>query len=290
MTDGATIVRAANWHLTDRCNYSCKFCFMQTLIGKEADMELAKSVIAELRQLGITKLNFVGGEPLLHPNLVDFAAQAKGEGLTVSVVTNASLLTVDKLLQLRPFVDWIGVSIDSSRDDLEATLGRGRGYHVANARRACVSIRKAGLNLKVNTVVTKLNFDEDLRPLIAELRPLRWKVFQMLLIEGQNDTLGRELAASTSEFETFRRLNKDIRLESGWYPTFESSDDMVDSYLMLGPDGRVIKNTGHRYEYITLESVAKTGLSEIVDRQAYVSRGGDYDWKIHPSSQSASVS
>ena len=40
--------------------------------------------------------------------------------MIVSIVTNASLLSSKKLLELRPWVDWIGVSIDSRK-------GRGRG-------------------------------------------------------------------------------------------------------------------------------------------------------------------
>jgi len=271
-------VESANWHLTDRCNYSCTFCFMKNLPGIEADLSRGKEVIATLGKMGITKLNFVGGEPLLHPNLKDFAALARDGGMTVSIVTNASLLSRDKLLDLKPSVDWIGVSIDSSREEIEAALNRGHGRHVWNARRACNSIKQEGVKLKINTVVTKLNFDEDMRPLIAELRPLRWKVFQMLVIAGQNEEHLSRLAPSKEEFEAFKQINREVTLESGQLPTFEASDDMVDSYLILAPDGSVIKNSHHRYEFVPLETVLSSGLSGIVSPSAYHARGAKYEW------------
>jgi len=251
---------------------------MKELLGKEADLVKGKEVITGLVELGITKLNFVGGEPLLHPHLKDLAALAKDNGLTTSIVTNGSLLSQAKLLDLRPHLDWIGISIDSSLEGVEATIGRGRGRHVENTLRACNEVNKAGVKLKVNTVVTKLNFDEDMRPLIAELRPLRWKVFQMLIIAGQKDGFMAGLAPTNEEFAIFKRINSDIALGSGEPPTFETSDDMVDSYLMLGPDVSVIQNSNHQYKFIPLETIVRTGLSGIVSPKAYFSRGGKYDW------------
>ncbi len=271
-------IESANWHLTDRCNYSCKFCFMKELLGAEADLAGGREIIAALAKMGITKLNFVGGEPLLHPNLKDFAAIARISGMTVSIVTNASLLSRAKLLDLRPFVDWIGVSIDSSREVVESALGRGHGNHVENAVRVCRSIKREGIKLKINTVVTKLNFEEDMCPLIAELSPLRWKVFQMLVITGQNEEHMGRLAPSSQEFEIFKRINREVKLESGQLPTFETSDDMVDSYLILAPDGSIIQNSNHRYRFIPLQTVVNSGLSGIVSQKAYQARGARYEW------------
>jgi radical S-adenosyl methionine domain-containing protein 2 len=252
---------------------------MKALPVREADEVRGKEIILNLRKFGITKLNFVGGEPLLHPCLKELAAYAKEIGLTVSIVTNGYLLSEKRLHELRPVVDWIGVSIDSANEEVEARLGRGSGKHVENTLRVCSDIRANGIKLKINTVVTNLNFNEDMRPLIAELHPLRWKVFQMLDIEGQNEHYFAELEASNEEFEIFKRLNSDILLESSYYPVFESADDMVDSYLMLAPDGRVIQNTNHTYIYHSLEKALDSDLSGIVNKARYLERGGKYDWQ-----------
>ena len=189
-----------------------------------------------------------------------------------------SLLSEQKLQELKPWMDWIGISIDSLKEETETTLGRGNGKHVKDSIRVCHAIRNERIKLKINTVVTKLNFKEDMRPLVADLRPLRWKVFQMLVISGQNEEYLNDLKTTKEEFEIFKKTNSDIVLESGQSPTFESSEDMVDSYLMLAPDGNIIKNSNQEYSYVPLEKALASGLSGIVSEVAYRKRGGRYDW------------
>lgn len=45
---------------------------------------------------------------------------------------------------------------------------------------------------KLNTVVNIHNWDEDMSAQIAELAPFRWKVFQCLIVEGENEDETRE--------------------------------------------------------------------------------------------------
>ena len=251
---------------------------MKRLPGKEADLAGGRRTIDYLKDLGIGKLNFVGGEPLLHPRLTDFCKHSKENSFTTSIVTNAFFLSKTKLLELRPWLDWVGVSIDSSQEEVEKNLGRGRGDHVRRSLEVCSDIRTAGLKLKVNTVVTKLNYTEDMRPLIGRLAPQRWKVFQMLVIRGQNDLYANLLAPSQQEFEQFIQTNSKIILPSGKGPTFESSDEMINSYLILAPDGSVIINRNHEYELIPLESLTKSNLATAVSFEAFVRRGGKYEW------------
>ena len=43
------------------------------------------------------------------------------------------------------------------------------------------------IKLKMNTVITNLNYKEDFSELIKIIQPRRWKIFQVLPIIGQND-------------------------------------------------------------------------------------------------------
>jgi radical S-adenosyl methionine domain-containing protein 2 len=47
-----------------------------------------------------------------------------------------------------------------------------------------------GFKLKLNTVVSEPNKDDDMTELIKRLRPDRWKVFKVLPVAGQNDGPG----------------------------------------------------------------------------------------------------
>lgn len=80
--------------LANICNLHCSYCFRsdENLYSSHAEffpLELLRRVITEAREAAnITRINFTGGEPTLHPAFGE-ALQIIGEaGLTVSFVTN----------------------------------------------------------------------------------------------------------------------------------------------------------------------------------------------------------
>lgn len=272
-------IRSANWHLTEVCNYRCRFCFFHRIGERSATIGDSERILDRLRSLGIEKINLVGGEPLLHPHLVDICRNAKDLGFILGVTSNGSLITDELLDRLDGSVDWFGISIDSGNEAVETRLGRGVGDHVARTKEVCSLLRSRGIRLKVNSTITSLNWNEDLRPLISELGPERWKVFQFLHIRGQNDTFAEELSIRKELFESFRLRNQKITLARGHVPVFESSKDMLGSYLMVSPLGNLIVNTSGTYEIKSLTTQMKNPDPNILDVEKYLGRGGVYDWR-----------
>jgi len=270
-------IKSANWHVTTRCNYNCRFCFSQKL-GKEIDnLDYVKKILEKLNALKIEKMNFVGGEPLLHPLIFDVVRLAKSMGFVVSVVSNGYYLDKKKIFDLSPFVDWIGISVDSQNEHVEKALGRGDGNHVKHIIEIADFIHEAGIKLKINTTVTRLNWTENMQPLIRRLKPSRWKVFQVLYIQGQNDQHFSELSITDDQFEYFKSINQEP-LE-GTTTVFEGNDAMLASYFMLSPGGMVMSNKdGANRALIPLESVNQEKLSQVVDVDRYIQRGGNYSW------------
>ncbi len=267
-------ILSANWHVTERCNYRCKFCFAKC-IGKEvADKKTVKDIIDTLASKGIEKLNFAGGEPLMYPLLQPALRYAKELGMVVSIVTNASLITPSKFKEMAPNLDWMGISVDSAREQVEIALGRGRGKHISHAAQVADWTNDYGISLKVNTTVTKLNYAEDMRPLIQKMAPRRWKVFQVLSIHGQNDEHFDQLSISAEEFSIFKQNNK-IDSDS---VVFESGDDMLDSYLMLSPSGEIMSNRNKQIEFLPLSKLKNGQINDILNMNKYYNRGGVYDW------------
>lgn len=279
MTANSRGIRSANWHMTEACNYRCKFCFFHRVGERPATEEDAGRILGRLRSMGIEKINLVGGEPLLHPHIVKICHTAKELGFVVGMTSNGSLITDELLDRLEGSVDWFGISIDSADEAVEARLGRGAGDHVARTKEACSLLKARGIRLKVNSTITTLNWGEDLRPLITELGPERWKVFQFLHIRGQNDAFAGELSVRQEQFEGFRLRNRDISLAGGHAPVFESSQDMLGSYMMVSPQGSLIVNTSGSYETMPLSVGMEKADPNIIDVEKYVGRGGVYDWK-----------
>lgn len=271
------VIQSVNWHLTPACNYACKFCFAQNLGEKPMPQEQGVHLIERLVNLGMDKINFAGGEPLLHPGLPYYCSAAKDLGMTVSITTNGSLLTADLIDKLKDHVDWIAISVDSSIEETETKLGRGKGNHVHHARSIAPLVCETEMKLKINTTVTSLNWNEDMHQFIDEVRPDRWKVLQMLHIRGENDEFADELSVTEQEFDYFVQNHSDVRLSGGIKPVFESCDAIESSYFMVTPSGNVKIDTGRKISLYPLEFIEHYGPEAVVMPEKYLGRGGVYD-------------
>ncbi len=84
---------------TSRCNLNCRTCVRHSWNEPAGTMEMEhfQGLIQELRAVpSLEKIAFWGiGEPLLHPNILDMIASAKGLGVQTELVTNALLLDPD---------------------------------------------------------------------------------------------------------------------------------------------------------------------------------------------------
>lgn len=85
---------ASHLYLTDQCNLSCHYCNeFDNETPHPATSDL-KKWLRKLRDLGVMRVNFLGGEPLLHPHVVELVRFARRIGFfTVGMSTNGLLLT-----------------------------------------------------------------------------------------------------------------------------------------------------------------------------------------------------
>ena len=271
------IIKSANWHITIKCNYNCKFCFSRRLDKEIEDLNSARDMLDQLKNLGIEKITITGGEPLLHPLFFDIAKMAKDIGFVVSMVSNGSYLNANVVSKLSPFLDWIGLSIDSANEIVETALGRGSGNHVENIKKLARCIHKTKIRLKINTTVTKLNYTEDMEPLIEQLKPERWKIFQVLPIKGQNDCFLDQLLITKEEFFHFKNINNSCAGAKSFI--FESNEDMINSYFILSPAGKIVHNLDGTNNLLTpLSEVDRRSLSQVIDSNKYKDRGAIYPW------------
>ena len=273
---------AVNFHLYKPCNYRCQFCFA-TFRDVEGVLSLedAKRLITQLREAGCDKLTFAGGEPTLHPHLGELLVHAKEEGLVTSLVTNGARL--ERLLETHPEVlDWVALSVDSGDEETQKKLGRGNGKHVQRACALAALCRDRQIRLKLNTVVTRLNWEEDLSWLVRSIQPVRWKVFQVLRVEGQNDGAVEPLLITGEEFRAFLRRHEHLATE-GYPAVSEANEAMLDSYVMIDPVGRFYGDTGgkHRVSPPILEVGVAEALATVGYREEqFEARGGRYDWRV----------
>lgn len=280
---------SVNYHLWAACNMRCRFCFatFEDVIadrlprGHLAREDACRMVDILARRF--RKVTFAGGEPTLCPWLDQLVDVARRAGATTMLVTNGSGLEPSGGLALAGKLDWIALSLDSASDRTHARLGRAlhgeaipADHHVAVMDAA----RRAGARLKVNTVVTALNAGEDMSALIARLRPERWKILQVLPVEGQNSGRLDGLICSPEAFRAFVERHRDLERQ-GVRLVAEENEDMRGSYAMVDPAGRFFDNTGggHRYSAPILEVGVDRAWSEVAFRMdRFLGRGGAYDF------------
>lgn len=284
-------VPSVNFHLWKPCNMRCGFCFAtfqdispEHLPIGHLSKEGAKSVVVNLANTGFKKINFAGGEPTLCPWLPDLIEIAKGSGMTTSIVTNSSMITETYLDKLYRNLDWIGLSIDTLDGDTQKRMGRAvRGTHPMTEGKYLQrvnAIKRRGLRLKINTVVTSMNWGEDLSRFIRLVKPKRWKIFQVLPVIGQNDDRIAEFAVSKLQFESYVQRCRIVEGDD-IHVVPESNELMTGSYVMVSPDGRFFDNTNgkHNYSNPILEVGVARALREVrIEFERFRLRGGQYAW------------
>ncbi|KAI9858942.1 MAG: hypothetical protein M1813_007244 [Trichoglossum hirsutum] len=273
---------SVNYHFTRKCNYECGFCFHTAKTSHVEPLDAAKRGLALLKDAGMRKINFAGGEPLLYPKLLGQLVKFCKDELhveSVSIVTNGSRVTERFLSTAGRYIDIIAVSCDSFREETNVRIGRGTGAHLETVIRLSQLCRKYGIKFKVNTVVNRFNFEEDMNEGIRQIRPFRWKCFQVLVIEGENDsdsTLRNalEFTITDEEFERFCETHSDNECFVA-----EPNNIMKSSYLILDEYMRFLnKGTGSPTQSI-LEVGVKEALKHVNwDKRSFYERGGIYEW------------
>ena len=120
--------------VTSRCNLRCSYCMSELHEDhSQGDALLTRkeliTIIEVLASLGITKIRFTGGEPLLRSDIVELVREAKHAGIrTVTLTTNGLLLDRYFPALVDAGLDAINFSIDSLDRELYHTITRRDEY------------------------------------------------------------------------------------------------------------------------------------------------------------------
>ncbi|CAD5257367.1 MULTISPECIES: viperin family antiviral radical SAM protein [unclassified Imperialibacter] len=282
-------ISAVNYHLNRNCNMHCKFCFatFRDIDHANSRMEEHISIIKQCALAGIRKINFAGGEPTLLKHLPTLLRVSKELGMVTSIVTNGSRLLDEAVWRsVSRFLDILGLSVDSINEHLNVRSGRALNKNQQALTEESYfglaeKARLEGIPVKLNTVVSNYNWQDDLSHFVREVAPVRWKIFQVLPILGQNDRYKEEYLITDSMFSKYIERHK-AALPN--VPIIaEENDLMMGSYLMISPDGRFFDNTKgtHSYSSPILESSFDYALSEIaVSKKKFLQREGEYFNKL----------
>jgi len=150
------------WNMTRRCNLKCVHCYAQSEdkdYNNELSHEESLKMIDDLAEFGVPVLLFSGGEPLIHPRLVEYAEYAVKKGMRAVISTNGTLITKEKAEILKKIgLSYVGISIDG----LEDTHNKFRGVNNAykKAMEAVKHCQAAGIKVGLRFTINKRNVDD----------------------------------------------------------------------------------------------------------------------------------
>ena len=195
-----------NYHFLRTCNYACKFCFHTAKTSHVATLEDAKKGMTVLCEHGMTRVNFSGGEPFMKAKFLGEMLKFLQEDLKIStsIVSNGSMCRPAWFEKYGQYLDVLAISCDSFVPETLEQIGRGPEKNKAKLESGKMQQGESGkehieqlkkirdlciqydIQFKINTVVCTANKLECMAEEIQELNPVRWKVFQCLLIDGEN--------------------------------------------------------------------------------------------------------
>lgn len=257
-----------NYHFTSSCNMRCKICFAGFNDCCESSLSRHKAVIRAVSEAHLLpnrktrRINFVGGEPTVYPHLGELVAEATACGLRASIVTNGyKLVKSNTLPAYVANLEMVGLSIDSLNCATNFSSGRSvNGKTISSEEWFELFAKLVALDvkIKINTVVSSLNWRENLLPFMQNARSnlIRWKIFQAMPVKGQNCiSLDRWSHGVTArQFDAFVKRHRIAN------PIVEDDNLMRGSYAMISPDGCFFDSTTGEHRYS--EAIGVVGLEE----------------------------
>jgi len=146
---------ACHIYVTEQCNLSCHYCSEYENRTPHPSLEDLKLWIGKIKALGCLRINLQGGEPLLHPDIVEIVQYCTDLNLKSSMSTNGFLLNKQLIQNLeRAGLGALQISVD-------------RMTPVESTRKALKSImpkvdllKKSNLRFHISSVLFKDSLEE----------------------------------------------------------------------------------------------------------------------------------
>ena len=183
------------WNMTRRCNLKCVHCYAKSeniSYDNELNHEQSLAMIDDLAEFGVPVLLFSGGEPLVHPRLIEYAQYAVNKGMRAVISTNGTLITKEKAKALKEIgLSYVGISLDG----LEETHDKFRGVKGSykKAMKAIEYCQEAGIKVGLRFTINKRNV-KDIPGIfdLLEEKNIPRACFYHLVYSGRGSEIAKE--------------------------------------------------------------------------------------------------
>jgi len=113
-------------NVTNKCNANCRWCsemgYRTNHIQDEMDREVMLKFIKDASRMGVKSFVFEGGgEPTVHPDLIEFVQTTVDSGADAGLITNGMLLKRAKIIDNVELFKFVRISFDAGNPDVYAS-------------------------------------------------------------------------------------------------------------------------------------------------------------------------
>lgn len=220
--------RLVNCFITEKCNFNCPMCHVVNSRLKnlnQISLKTIKKIADEGYKYGVS-FQLSGGEPLMHPEIINIIKYLHQKKIPTSLVTNGLLLEKYAKEIVDSGLDFLAISLDGPD---EATQYK-RGYvknsfdQIIKGIKKIVKLRGNNQfpNIRIATVITKSNLHnfDQIYPVIEKLKVDQWSIshffyyFDQIKCDQQkfyqkyktgNDIWGQDLKSNKEYFNQAER-------------------------------------------------------------------------------------
>lgn len=227
--------------LTGKCNLRCVHCYADSApSGSHGTMTRAdwERIIQQAKAIGVQGVQFIGGEPTIHPDFPHLVRYAAAVGVPVEVFSNLIRVPPDIWQLFTECQVALATSFYSLHPDVHDQITKRPGsqqrtlVHIQEALRRAIPLRVA---------ITKMRDDQDILATAALLRDLGVTTMSLGVVQGVGR--GADQQKTVNEFDGL-------------------CGHCHEGKAMVAPDGSVYPCVFARW--LTVGNVRRAALGEIV--------------------------
>ncbi|MBL4614185.1 MAG: radical SAM protein [Magnetovibrio sp.] len=203
--------------LTNRCNLTCVHCSREASPHADVDPEMKPqqlfALVAEAADIGATSLSLMGGEPTVHPHLLDLAHFAKKKGIhSLSTSTNGLRVKAEMAERMAYLFSSLQVSLHGCDAQTHDRIVQHDGAFKAatNAVRLMIKYGAPAINVAFSVMPQNRSQIEDAVKMAQDLGATSVR-FLALTAEGRASCLPMLSCEDKSEIsDELRRLRETL--------------------------------------------------------------------------------
>ncbi len=250
-----------SWIITHACQERCGYCISPKKRDELTTREEHFKVQNRLIETGLTKMRYIGGEPLLIPHLPDLIIDAYTRGLDTRLSTNGILLTEETFEKIKNHLNSIAFPFESASDELNEKIRCTKCHRETIVSRIKMVKAVGNIGVLINTCVHKenINYLEELGSLLNELDVDHWKLRRFNSASGRGAVPNKNRFDITDE-EFFAKVDQLQKM----FPNLRIDGRMpskLATRLMVSPQGDLYRMIGAETEDIHYGNMLNDNLN-----------------------------